>query len=143
MEIFFTFTIETILFDIHNSPMTLQKRIKGLSFESLHELINQAHHEINRRQQFIDKIPQLRLQEISFSIRARDLLYRTIAEKRKLVYWQEAQKLTLRETLKVLDPSDWRQIKYKNTKVFEEISTIFERHKAPLEWYYSEIEAKV
>ncbi|WP_338871532.1 hypothetical protein WBJ53_25645 [Spirosoma sp. SC4-14] len=123
--------------------MSLQKRIKTLSFESLHELIDQAHDEINRRQKYIEGIPPLTLQEIAFSIRARDLLYRTIAEKKKLVYWQDAQKLTLSETLKLLEPTDWRQIKYKNAKAFDEIHTIFQNYKAPLEWYYTEIEAKV
>ncbi|QHV97113.1 hypothetical protein [Spirosoma endbachense] len=123
--------------------MTFQKRIKALSFESLHELINQARHEIHRRQEFIERIPPLKLQEISFSVRARDLLYRTIADKKQLVYWQEAQKLTLSETLKLLEPCDWRQIQYKNAKVFGEICSIFQEYKAPVEWYYTEIEAKV
>ncbi|GAB3896102.1 hypothetical protein [Spirosoma agri] len=123
--------------------MSLQKRIKTLSFDSLHELINQAHHEINRRQEFIKRIPPLKLQDLSFSVRARDLLYRTIADKKKLVYWQDAQKLTLGETLQLLEPADWRQINYKNTKVFSELCALFQHYKAPLEWYYNEVEGNV
>ncbi|MCK8492625.1 hypothetical protein M0L20_12230 [Spirosoma sp. RP8] len=123
--------------------MSFQKRIKTLSFESLNELITQAHQEIDRRQALIERIPPLKLQEIAFSVRARDLLYRTIAEKKKLVYWQDAQKLTLGETLKLLEQSDWRLIKYKNNKVFDEIQSLFQTYKAPLDWYYSEVEGNM
>jgi hypothetical protein len=120
--------------------MPYHKRIKTLSFESLHQLIEQAHEEISRRQQFIDRIPKLRLRELALSVRARDLLYRTIAEKKQLVYWQDAEKLTLSETLKLLVVDDWVKIRYKNAKAFDEICTAFRTCKAPLERYYGEIE---
>ncbi|MFD2569633.1 hypothetical protein ACFSUS_03255 [Spirosoma soli] len=123
--------------------MLQQKRIKTLSFESLHQLIDQAHQEINRRQQFIELIPSLRLQEIALSVRARDLLYRTIAEKKKLNYWQDAGKLTLCETLKILVLKDWIQIRYKNAKAYDEIRSAFQSSKAPLERYYGEIEVEI
>lgn len=119
--------------------MSLKKRIKSLSFESLHELIDQAHQEIDRRQRVIQTLPPLRLQDIALSVRARDLLYRTIADKKKLAYWQDAQRLTLAETLGLLTTKDWTQINYKNAKAFDEIEGLFQAHKAPLEWYYSEM----
>ncbi len=120
--------------------MPFHKRIKALSFESLYQLIDQAHEEISRRQQFIERIPKLRLRELALSVRARDLLYRTIAEKKQLVYWQDAEKLTLCETLKALVPEDWMKMRYKNAKAFDEICSVFRVCKAPLERYYGEIE---
>lgn len=123
--------------------MPYHKRVKTLSFESLHQLIDQAHQEINRRQAFIQHIPSFQLRDIPFSVRARDLLYRTIAEKKKLVYWQDAEKLMLCETLKLLALDDWMQIRYKNAKVFDEIRLTFHAYQAPLERYYGKIDAAI
>lgn len=121
--------------------MALHKRVRTLSFESLHQLIDQAHQEINRRQQFIDHIPPVRLRELRLSVRARDLLYRTIAGKKRLAYWQDAEKMTLCETLKLLVTDDWTRMRYKNAKAFDEIRTVFHTCKAPIEHYYGEINA--
>ncbi|QJW89014.1 hypothetical protein HNV11_06240 [Spirosoma taeanense] len=123
--------------------MSFTKRVRTLSFDSLYQLIDQAHHEINRRQQFIEHVPALRLRDLPLSVRARDLLYRTIAEKKKLVYWQDAEKLNLSETLKLLVAEDWMQIRYKNVKAYDEIRTAFHTYKAPLERYYGNIESNV
>lgn len=119
--------------------MSIHHRVKTLSFDSLQQLIEQAHNEISRRQKFIEQIPKIRLRELTLSVRARDLLYRTIAEKSKLAYYQNAGQLTLCETLKLLVPEDWLKIRYKNTKVFEEIHDTFVTYKAPLERYYGAI----
>lgn len=120
--------------------MSLDKRVKALSFDSLHQLIEQAHEEIDRRQRFIDQLPKLRLRDLTLSVRARDVLYRTVAEKNKLAYYQNAGQLTLCETLKLLVPDDWRHIRFKNGKAFDEIQLAFQNSKAPLELYYGLIE---
>lgn len=116
--------------------MSLTKRVKTLSYDSLYQLIEQANEEINRRQKFIEQIPKIRLRKLTLSVRARDLLYRTIAEKNRLAYYQNAGQLTLCETLKLLVPEDWAKVRYKNGKAFEEIYAAFVTYKAPLERYY-------
>ena len=127
----------------YSVAMQFHKRIKTLSFESLHQLIDQAHQEINRRQRLIDSIPRRELHQVALSVRARDLLYRTIAEKGKLIYWQDAEKLTISETLKLLVADDWMLIRYKNTKAYDEIRGAFHACKAPIERYYGDIEVGV
>lgn len=119
--------------------MTLDKRVKTLSFDSLHQLIDQAQQEINRRKQFIDQLPATRLQELTLSVRARDLLYRTIADRKKIPYTRDVEKHTLSDALKLLTAEDWAQMRYKNARLFEEVQLVFQQHKAPLDRYYGEI----
>ncbi|GAB4020421.1 hypothetical protein [Spirosoma koreense] len=122
--------------------MTFSQHIRSLSLDELLAIAETVQKETDRRNAFIDRLPDLSLSRLGLTINARDLVYRIVNSRRVGTSARTNGELTIRTLFALLRKEDWLYIEYLNSRAFLEIKEALIRHNAPLEEYYGVLDAK-